>query len=57
MKQKRNVYYSSVQIRKEFKKHVVNYCDQFGIKISSFVENACRAYISGSLSGSVPDGK
>lgn len=51
---KRTVFYSSVQVRVDFKQHIINYCDKYGLKISTFIENACRSYISGSMSGSLP---
>ena len=53
MKQKRTVYYGTIQIRDVVKRHIVDYCDQRGLKIGRFIEMAVLYYISGSSSGSV----
>ncbi len=52
MKQHRNVYYSTLQIRKDIKQQLADYCDLTGQKLSRVVENLFLNFVSGSWSGS-----
>lgn len=40
--------YSTIQIESGIKKHIVNHCDEIGMKISRFMEKLYINYVSGS---------
>jgi hypothetical protein len=46
--------YATIQIRKDVKEQVVDYCNRKGFKIGRFVENLFLQAVSGSASGSLP---
>jgi uncharacterized protein with von Willebrand factor type A (vWA) domain len=52
-KQRRNVKYSTIQIREYIKRDLTDYCDRKGYKISRYMELLFLADVSGSMSGSV----
>jgi hypothetical protein len=45
--------YATIQIRRDVKEQVVDFCNRKGYKIGRFIENLFLQAVSGSASGSV----
>lgn len=46
---KKDLKYSTIQIRTDVKDHLVVYCREYGYKISGLVEKLIISHISGSI--------